>query len=154
MAKKRKGKCTIQIVGCLMPIPGADYIELATIYMGNGFVNVIVTKGDFNVGDFGVYFEIGSFIRKRKGFGFLDKSSYKKYQNGTEGYKIKAMRLRNRVSQGLFVNLNVLEGEGEDEKLGFGRQDDGQLVYQLGPYEGALIIQEGNDATHLLCINN
>jgi RNA ligase (TIGR02306 family) len=59
--------------------------------------------------------------------------------------------LRGQVSQGLIIPLSILEGEEEDEKLGYLQTPDGP-IYQLGPYDGALVIEEGADVTSMLNI--
>ena len=65
---------SIQRIGAVLPIMGADAIEMVTI---NSW-RVVTKKGEFKEGDLCVYFEIDSFLPMEKDFEFLRKSSYKK----------------------------------------------------------------------------
>jgi RNA ligase (TIGR02306 family) len=94
---------TIRKINDLQPIEGADKIELATV---DGW-KVVVTKG-LNIGDKIVYCEIDSFLPIKPEFEFLRKSSYKKLIDGTEGFRLKTIKLRGQISQGLCIPLNEL----------------------------------------------
>lgn len=95
---------SIRTISALNPIEGADRIEVATI---DGW-NVVVNKGIHTVGELIVYFEIDSLLPIRGEFEFLRKSSYIKLNDGTEGFRLKTIRLRGQVSQGLVTPLSVL----------------------------------------------
>lgn len=95
---------SIRTISALNPIEGADRIEVATI---DGW-NVVVNKGIHTVGEVIVYFEIDSLLPVRDEFEFLRKSSYIKLNDGTEGFRLKTIRLRGQVSQGLVTPLSVL----------------------------------------------
>lgn len=95
---------SIRTISALNPIEGADRIEVATI---DGW-NVVVNKGIHTVGEVIVYFEIDSLLPIRDEFEFLRKSSYIKLNDGTEGFRLKTIRLRGQVSQGLVTPLSVL----------------------------------------------
>jgi len=45
----------------------------------------------------------------REEFEFLRGSSYKKLVDGTEGFRLKTIRLRKQISQGLVLPLSILE---------------------------------------------
>ena len=90
----------------IRPIVGADVIEVATV----GNWNVVVNKNTFNVGDDVVYFEIDSFLPIREEFEFLRKNSYKKLSDDSEGFRLRTIKLRNQVSQGLILPLSILNG--------------------------------------------
>jgi RNA ligase (TIGR02306 family) len=79
----------------LHPIPNADAIELAQI---NGW-QCVVKKGEFQVGDLGVYFEIDAVPPDRPMFDFLWKGQPKR----PESLRIRTMRLRGALSQGLLM---------------------------------------------------
>lgn len=86
---------TIQIIKSLEPIEGADLIELAK------FENVewqcVTGKNQFKIGDKCVYFEIDSILPfENKTFDFMGK--YK--------YRIKTIRLKKQLSQGLIMPLS------------------------------------------------
>lgn len=91
----------------ILPIEGADLIELAVI---DGW-NCVVKKGEFNVGDLGVYFEIESNIPISEDgpFKFLMKDA-RPDQEGVLRARIKSRRLRGQISQGLLVPITALNG--------------------------------------------
>jgi len=95
---------SIREILALTPIEGADRIEVATI---DGW-KVVVNKGLHHVGEVIVYFEIDSFLPIRNEFEFLRKSSYKKMADGSEGFRLKTIRLRSQVSQGLVMPISIL----------------------------------------------
>jgi RNA ligase (TIGR02306 family) len=112
---------TVRIITDIKPIEGADMIELATV----GGWNVVVAKNvTHKVGDMVVYCEIDSFLPIREEFEFLRKTSYKK-MGDQEGFRLKTIRLRGQVSQGLILPIHVLpllemvhEGQDVTEMLG------------------------------------
>jgi RNA ligase (TIGR02306 family) len=91
---------TIQIIKDLRPISGADSIEVASIL---GW-NVVVKKGEFKVGEKVVYCEIDSILPDRPEFDFLK----------NRGMRIKTIRLRGQVSQGICFPLIVLPLPNQD----------------------------------------
>lgn len=86
---------TIQSIADLQSIPGADAIQVATIL---GW-QVVVKKEEFNIGDKVVYCEIDSILPDRPEFEFLRDRKF----------RIKTIRLRKQVSQGIAFPLSVLE---------------------------------------------
>lgn len=98
---------SVQSISVLEPIPKADNLELAHIL---GW-KAIVQKG-YKVGDKVVYIEIDSFIpTTNKVFDFLKDRCYKKLEDGREGYRIKTLRLRGQISQGLVMPMSILKGD-------------------------------------------
>lgn len=98
---------TIRVVSEIKPIPNADNIELAVV---DGW-QCVVKKGDFQVGDNGLYFEIDSFIPLPKEgeespFNFLRKEA--REWNNMFGVRIRTIKLRGQISQGLLLSKNVL----------------------------------------------
>lgn len=81
----------------LNPITGADNIEVAKI---KGW-NVVVKKGEFNVGDKIVYCEVDSILPERPEFEFLK----------DRHYRIKTVKLRGQVSQGICFPLDILPSQ-------------------------------------------
>ena len=107
---------TIRKINELTPIEGADKIELATI---DGWKVVVAKDVNHKVGDLIVYCEVDSFLPIREEFEFLRKTSYKKMADGTEGFRLKTIRLRGQVSQGLILPISILNSddvidEGDD----------------------------------------
>lgn len=137
---------SIQRVAKILPIPDADAIEIAQI---NSW-KVVVKKGEFKEGELCVYFEIDSFLPIEKEFEFLRKSSYKK-MGDQEGFRLKTIRLRQQLSQGLCLPLSILE-KGDEMKIGISKQPWGDQL-QLGPYDDAIVIEEGTDLTAYLCVS-
>lgn len=95
---------SVQIISDLQPIPEADLIEVATV---NGW-KLVVKKGEYNVGDKAIYCEIDSFLPIKEEFEFLRKSSYKK-MGDKEGFRLKTIKLKGQVSQGLLLPLATLQ---------------------------------------------
>ncbi len=94
---------SIQIIKDIRPIEGADNIEVAQV---NSW-NVVVKKGEYKAGDYCVYCEIDSFLPIRPEYEFLRKTSYKK-MGDQEGFRLKSIRLRGVVSQGLLLPTSAL----------------------------------------------
>jgi RNA ligase (TIGR02306 family) len=84
---------SIQRVDNLVPIEGADFIEEAQVL---GW-RVIVKKGEFQVGDLGVFFEVDSVLPVAEWNAFL---------KGRQ--RIKTVRMRGVLSQGLLLPLSIL----------------------------------------------
>ena len=101
---------SVQIVSDLQPIEGADLIEVATI---NSW-KLVVKKGEFSIGDLAIYCEIDSFLPIREEFEFLRKSSYKK-MGDLEGFRLKTIRLRGQISQGLLLPISMVKSRIADQ---------------------------------------
>jgi RNA ligase (TIGR02306 family) len=96
---------TIRKITNITPIEGADKIELVTV---GGWKVVAAKDVNHKVGDLVVYCEIDSFLPIKEEFEFLRKSSYKKMSDGTEGFRLKTIKLRGQVSQGLILPIKEL----------------------------------------------
>lgn len=94
---------SIQRIWKIEPIENADKIELAYV---RGW-QCVVNKGQFNEMDLAVYFEIDSFLPIRPEFEFLRKSSYRKTDIMGEGFRLKTMKFRGQISQGLLLPISV-----------------------------------------------
>ena len=92
---------SIRKVREIKPIEGADAIELAIV---DGW-QCVAKKGEFKVNDLCVYFEIDSFLPIKDEFEFLRKSSYKK-MGEAEGFRLKTIKLRGELSQGLIIPIS------------------------------------------------
>ena len=93
---------SIQRIYKIEPIEGADRIELASVL---GW-QCVVNKGQFHPMDLAVYFEIDSFLPIRPEFEFMRASSYRKTDIMGEGFRLKTMRFRGQVSQGLLLPID------------------------------------------------
>ena len=94
---------SIRRIADIQPIDGADAIEVATI---DGW-KVVVKKGEFTIGDLAVYIEIDSWVPHELA-PFLSKGSEPREYNGVKGERLRTIRLRGQVSQGLLLGLDVL----------------------------------------------
>ena len=110
---------TIQTIADIQPIEGADTIEKVKI---NDWW-CVSKKGEFKVGDPCVYFEIDSLLPVSSPvFSFLEKGNKPKTVevNGVTytGYRLKTVRLRGQVSQGLALPVTRLFHGSIDFALG------------------------------------
>ena len=107
---------TVRTISDIKPIDGADRIQA---YQIDGWW-VVDQKDAYKIGDKVIYFEIDSMLPIKPEFEFLRKSCYKKLQDGTEGFRLKTIRLKGQVSQGLIMPLTFEANEGDDvtEQLG------------------------------------
>ncbi len=92
---------SIRRIADIQPIEGADAIVVATI---DGW-KVVVKKDEFKVGDLALYFEIDSWVPHELA-PFLSKGSEPREYNGVKGERLRTIKLRGQVSQGLLLNLN------------------------------------------------
>ena len=83
--------------------PNADSLEICHV----GGWRVVTKIGEYTEGDLAVYFEIDSFLPMEKDFEFLRKSSFKK-MGDQEGFRLKTIKLRNTLSQGLILPYSVI----------------------------------------------
>jgi len=111
---------TVRKISDIQPIEGADMIELAIV---DGWKVVVAKNVGHKVDDMVIYCEIDSFLPIREEFEFLRKTSFKK-MGDQEGFRLKTIKLRGQVSQGLILpivvlnppdaNINVTPFEGLD----------------------------------------
>lgn len=110
---------SIQKIIGVRPIPGADMIEAVDVL---GWT-VVVKKGEFQVGDLCVYYEIDSFLN-------ANDPRYATFEDrfinwdGKRGMRLKTIKLRKQISQGLVLKLdqfpeikNPKEGDDVTELL-------------------------------------
>lgn len=91
---------TIRVAKEINPIVGADAIEAVRV---DGWT-CVSKKGEFQVGDKGIYFEIDSFLNgEDERFKFLSKQ-FINFENKI-GARLRTIRLRGQLSQGLFLPL-------------------------------------------------
>lgn len=95
---------TIRRIGEILPIEGADRIELAVV---DGWKVVVAKDVQHKVGDLVIYCEIDSFLPIREEFEFLRKSSYKK-MGDQEGFRLRTTKMKGQISQGLILPIFVL----------------------------------------------
>ncbi len=104
----------------ILPIEGANAIELVRI---NGW-QCVTKKGEFRVGDLGIFLEIDAIPPDAANFQFLWAAKDGAQQPRPDKFRIRTMKLRGALSQGLFLPLNqfdlgdVAAGDDVTEKLG------------------------------------
>jgi len=100
---------TIRKIDSIRPIPDADAIECAVV----GGWTVVIKKGDFKAGDHAVYCEIDSWIPTELA-PFLSKGKEPREYNGVRGERLRSVKLRGQLSQGLLLDRFVaLDKVGE-----------------------------------------
>ncbi len=104
----------------IVPIEGADAIELVRI---NGW-QCVTKKNEFKVGDLGVFLEIDAIPPDTNFFQFLWTAKDGTTPLRPDKFRIRTMKLRGALSQGLFLPLDsfdlgaVAAGDDVTEKLG------------------------------------
>jgi RNA ligase (TIGR02306 family) len=110
---------TVQCIDDITPIEGADAIETAHI----GGWTVVIRKGEFSKNEMIVFCEIDSWI-PHKLAPFLTKGKEPREYLGVPGERLRTVRLRKQLSQGLILPLSVLPvalyhaGKDVSERLG------------------------------------
>ena len=94
---------TIRKIDALRPIPDADAIECAVV----GGWTAVVKKGEFKAGDLAVYCEIDSWIPHALA-PFLSKGKEPRVFDGIQGERLRTMKLRGQLSQGLLLPMSIL----------------------------------------------
>lgn len=136
---------TIRIIKDIQPIPGADSIELVYV---DGW-QIVARKGEFKPNDWCIYFEIDSFLPVHPVFEFLRASSFRDIPELGQGFRLKSIKLRKQLSQGLVVPL-------EKTMRQFGSYINEFLYdhepFSFGWFNGQVKVPfaEGNDVTEYL----
>lgn len=115
---KRK-LATVETILAIDPIEGADAIECATV---RGW-KVVVSKGEFTVGQKVIYFEIDSYLDTRSPyFAFLAARGTRKMNDPDDpslsinyGHALKTIKLRGQISQGLVLDAAEFDMENEED---------------------------------------
>ena len=94
---------TIRKIDSIRDIPGADSIECCTL----GGWNVVTRKGEYTAGDLAVYCEIDSWIPYEVA-PFLSKGNFPHVYNEVKGERLRTVKLRGQLSQGLLLPLSTL----------------------------------------------
>ncbi|KAI1870044.1 hypothetical protein JX265_006214 [Neoarthrinium moseri] len=130
---------TVRRIGAIKPIEGADRIEIAVI---DGWT-CIVKKGQFVVDGLAVFFEIDSFLPGTDArWAFLEKNFID--WNGQRGFRIKSMKMRGHMSQGLLEPLEdfpEIIGVIKDLEAAHGRSEAEKIVRGLS-FEEPLGVQK------------
>lgn len=106
-ANERK-LASVERIGSVAPVPNSDNLEVVGV---KGW-KVVIRKGEFREGDRCVFFEIDSFLPIRPEFEFLRASSWRK-MGEEEGFRLRTVKLRGQLSQGLVVPIDILPNHQE-----------------------------------------
>lgn len=136
---------TVRFIHAIDPIPGADAIEVATL----GGWKVVVKKDEFKPGDLAVYLEIDSWVPTQLA-PFLSKGKEPRKFDGISGERLRTVRLRGQLSQGLLLSLDTATpwtnsfavGDDVSEVLGIVKYEppiDARLAGLVkGPFPGVI----------------
>lgn len=122
---------SVQKVKAIKPIEGADRIEIVQVL---GW-NCVAKKGEYQVGDTVIYFEIDSLLPDVPMLEWLKGSSW---SQKLSKYKISTHKFRGQISQGLVIPIKDLE---ELDRQIHGREEIIPIAYT-----------EGTDLTEILNI--
>lgn len=122
---------SVQKIKAIKPIEGADKIEIVQVLNWN----CVAKKGEYQVGDTVIYFEIDSLLPDIPAFEWLKGSSWSQKLNK---YKISTHKFRGQISQGLVIPIKDLE---ELDRQIHGREEIIPIAYV-----------EGTDLTEILNI--
>lgn len=100
---------SVQKVVAVETHPNADSLDIISIL---GW-KVVCKRDEFKVGDLCIYFEIDSVLPAHEKYEFLRKSCYvkKDWLPLGEGFRLKTIKLRGQVSQGLVMPLFFSQSE-------------------------------------------
>jgi RNA ligase (TIGR02306 family) len=98
--KQMRKLASIRKIADIRPIQDADAIEVAVV---DGW-KVVVKKGEYSVGDLAVYIEIDSWVPTELA-PFLSKGQEPREYNGVKGERLRTVKLRGQVSQGLLLKI-------------------------------------------------
>jgi RNA ligase (TIGR02306 family) len=105
---------TIRRITGIDAIDGADQIVCVTV---DGWKLVSAKANGFNVGDLVIYFEIDSFLPCIPQFEWMRDRCYKNTSNLGEGFRVRTIKLRGTLSQGLIVAVKdlfeIIERDGK-----------------------------------------
>jgi hypothetical protein len=119
---------SIKTISEILPIEGRDRIELAIV---DGW-QIIVKKGEYQVGDKTIFIEIDSVLPEKPEFEFLRKNKF----------RIKTMKLTGTLSQGICFPLSILP-EGKEYNI----EDDVTEILGIKQYEVTRDIEPEEDTT-------
>lgn len=112
---------TIQRINEIVPIEGADNIELVKVL---GW-QVVVKKGEYQVNDLCCYIQIDTVVPEKEYFEFLRERKF----------RVRTIKLRKQISQGLIVPLSILPNSDRPMKWGYTEGTDVTDIIGITKYE-------------------
>lgn len=85
--------------------PNADALDLAIV----GGWQCVVKRGEYKKGDLAIYAEVDSWVPHTVAPFLTKPGQFPKVYNGVEGQKLRSIRLRGELSQGLILPISVFE---------------------------------------------
>lgn len=107
--------------------PNADSLDLCKV----GGWQVVAKLGEFKAGELAIYFEIDSWIPVELA-PFLIKGSEPHEYNGVYGERLRTIKLRKELSQGLLLPLSILNNVPSSYGFAFGVPEGEDLTEVLG----------------------
>jgi RNA ligase (TIGR02306 family) len=117
--------------------PNADSLDICTV----GGWKVVTKLGEYQAGDLAVYCEVDSFLPHELA-PFLSKGNEPREFNGVKGERLRTVRLRKQLSQGLLLPMSVLSDYAN------GDDGDGNTVW----YDPCDFYNVDEDVTEILGI--
>lgn len=97
---------SIRRIADIQPIKDADAIEVAVV---DGW-KVVTKKGEYKPGDLAVYLEIDSWVPHELA-AFLSKGQEPREYNGVKGERLRTVKLRGQISQGLLLPVDRINDQ-------------------------------------------
>lgn len=126
-----RSMASVRIISKLEPIVGADRIELATV----GGWKTVVKKGEFEVGQKVVYFEIDSWIPYIIAPFLTSPNSTPKVYNNVLGQRLRTVKLRGQISQGLVLPMSIIPSHAIIHEDFWREGDDASLTLLIQKWE-------------------
>ena len=133
---------SVRRIADISEIPGADQIVCVTV---DGWKLVSNKENGFKVNDLVIYFEIDSFLPVIPQFEWMRDRCFKSTTNLGDGFRVRTIKLRGQVSQGLIVPL-----------ADFCTEKDGDFYVEVTPDPPApdlpvlMQVVEGSDLTSFI----
>lgn len=125
---------TIRRIAEVRPIEGADAIEAVRV---DGWW-VVAKKGEYTVDSLACYLEIDSWVPTALA-PFLTKAGHEpKEFEGVKGERLRTVKLRGQVSQGLLLPVSIFENAGKGQSSLYTEGDDVTEVLGILKYEKPL----------------
>ncbi|UTS52064.1 hypothetical protein [Synechococcus phage BUCT-ZZ01] len=131
----------VVVIDDVITHPNADSLDLAIV----GGWQCVVKRGEYKKGDLAIYCEVDSWIPHTVAPFLTKPGQFPKVYNGVEGQKLKSIRLRGELSQGLILPLKQSEYDNQTALIDwFSIEHEGNV--------GCPAVQEGYDVSELLGI--
>lgn len=122
---------TVRRISALEPILGADNIETASV---DGW-KVVVKKQQFQVGDLCVYIEIDSWVPHKIAPFLTGEGKEPKVYKGVDGQRLRTVKLRKQLSQGLILPISALTPDHTRFYRGYNEDEDVTDVLGIVKYD-------------------